>query len=165
MTETNTLSNIDYLEYMFAIVTAYLPSEEGHDLRRVAGDVVFRHADKDRNSYKNGVVHSYSDQPALIIENYKPWCFNGMPHRDYDRPAVIYRDKQEWWKKVKRNREGESPAIHTKLWWKNRLIHRHCDKSAIITSFFQSLYKDGAIYRDEDMYQKLKLKIKIDFYI
>jgi hypothetical protein len=35
-----------------------------------------------------------------------------MPHRDYDRPAVIYRDKQEWWKKVKRNREGDSPAIH-----------------------------------------------------
>jgi hypothetical protein len=151
--------NINYPEFMFAIIAAYLHPSEGHDLRRVAGDVVFRHQNKHCDTYKNGAFHSYNDHPALIIENYKAWCFNGMPHRDYDRPAVIYRDKQEWWKKVKRNREGDSPAIHTKLWWKNGLIHRHCDKYAIISSFFQSLYKDGAIYRDEDMYQKLKLKI------
>jgi hypothetical protein len=47
------LSNLnykDYPEFMFAIVAAYLPESEGSDLRRVAGDVVFRHTDKDGNS-------------------------------------------------------------------------------------------------------------------
>jgi hypothetical protein len=57
---------IDYREYMFAMIASYLPSREGDDLRRIAGKVVFRHRDNDGNTYKNGLLHSYNDLPAVI---------------------------------------------------------------------------------------------------
>ena len=39
------MRKINYKEYpecMFAMIAAFLPQDEGHDLRRVAGDKVFR---------------------------------------------------------------------------------------------------------------------------
>lgn len=67
------MNQIDYKKYpefMFAIVAAYLDPQKGDDLRRVCGNVVFRHDDKDGNTYKNGVLHSYNDLPALIEGTY-----------------------------------------------------------------------------------------------
>jgi len=82
----------DYPEFMFAIVAAYLPKREGDDLRSVAGSVVFRHGDRDGNTYKNGVLHSYTDMPALVTETEKIWYLNGQRHREGDLPAVIDKD-------------------------------------------------------------------------
>jgi hypothetical protein len=55
-----------YPEYMFAMIAAYLPKHEGDDLRRAAGKVIFKHTDDSRNTYKNGLLHSYNDLPAVI---------------------------------------------------------------------------------------------------
>ena len=59
----------EYPEYMFAIIAAYLNPKEGHVLRQVSGKVVFRHKDNHGNTYKNGLLHSYDDLPAIIDGN------------------------------------------------------------------------------------------------
>jgi hypothetical protein len=75
MNKQKTLLKIDYRhypEFMFAMIAAYIPISEGHDLRRVAGKVVFRH-DRDGCTYKNGLLHSYSDKPAYTRGKYQVW--------------------------------------------------------------------------------------------
>ena len=88
----------DYPEYMFAIIAAFLKPQEGSDLRRVAGSIVFRHEDRDGRTYKNGVLHSYNDKPAIISEDIQEWYKNGKLHREGDLPAVISENKQAWYK-------------------------------------------------------------------
>jgi hypothetical protein len=70
------------------MIAAYIPISEGHDLRRVAGKVVFRH-DKDGCTYKSGVLHSYSDKPAYTRGKYQAWYRDGKVDREGDRPALI----------------------------------------------------------------------------
>ena len=102
----------DYPEFMFAIICAYLPELEGRDLRRVAGDVVFRHTDKFGNTYKNGVLHSYDDRPALVQGDIEKWYKDGELHRYGDLPAVNKRDKIfEWWVNGRLHREADEPAV------------------------------------------------------
>jgi len=103
----------EYPEYMFAMIAAYIPAEEGDDLRRVSGKVVFRHEDENGNTYKNGLLHSYNDKPALIepVTNNKIWFKDGKRHRDNDRPAVETIKKQEWYKDGQLHREGDFPAV------------------------------------------------------
>jgi len=93
------LININYKEYpecMFAMIAAFLPPDEGHVLRRVAGKVVFKSEDKDGNTYRNGLLHSFDDMPALRIGSQQEWYKNGKRHRDGDKPALIDKKRQEW---------------------------------------------------------------------
>jgi hypothetical protein len=71
MNETIKINYKNYPEYMFAIVASYLPSDEGHDLTRISGKVVFKHKDCHGNTYKNGLLHSYHDLPALVHDTYQ----------------------------------------------------------------------------------------------
>jgi hypothetical protein len=75
---------------MFAMLAAFLPVEEGDDLRRVAGHVVFR-SENDGMTYKNGVLHSFNDEPAVVNgRDDKVWYKDGVLHREGDLPAVIH---------------------------------------------------------------------------
>jgi len=148
---------IDYPEFMFAMIAAYLPTREGYDLRRVAGDVVFRH-DKDGCTYKNGVLHSYDDQPALVTEKEKIWYLNGERHRDCDLPAVIEKDgTKQWWRYGKLHRDdGKAAIIYTdydeSLWYKNGVLHRDYDlPAAIYLGGTEGWYKNGKKHRDGDL--------------
>ena len=113
----------EYPEYMFAIIAAYLPENEGDDLRLVAGQVVFRHQDWKGNTYKNGQRHREGDLPAFIHGDHQEWYNNGLLDRECDLPAVIDRDRREWYKNGVLHREGDRPAIErvdgTKEWWVN----------------------------------------------
>jgi len=112
--EKATLSELnykDYPEFMFAMVAAYLPSSEGAYLRLVAGSVVFRHEDSEGNTYKNGVLHSYRDNPAVSLQCRKSWYRDGLLHRDGDLPAVIGTYCIEWYQNGKLYRDGDLPAI------------------------------------------------------
>ena len=100
----------DYPEYMFAMVAAYLPSSEGEYLRLAAGSVVFRHTDRYGNTYKNGLLHSYEDIPAVLCETRKSWYRDGRLHRDEDLPAVIDKHYTEWYQNGKVHRDGDQPA-------------------------------------------------------
>jgi hypothetical protein len=95
----------EYPECMFAVIAAFLPSNEGDDLRRVAGDVVFKH-ETQGCTYKNGVLHSYNDKPALDIENTQKWCKDGVLHREGDLPAFIksgYKNQKNFYHSLSAN--------------------------------------------------------------
>jgi antitoxin component YwqK of YwqJK toxin-antitoxin module len=111
---------------MFAIVASYLPSNEGDELRTLAGDVVFNHTDKYGNTYKNGLLHSYNDQPAYINGKYKVWYRNGIIHSEGDYPALIYGELKQWYQNGLLHREHDLPAYireNITQWYKNGVIH------------------------------------------
>jgi hypothetical protein len=140
---------------MFAIIAAYLPEYEGNVIREATGKLVFRHTDKDRNTYKNGQLHSYNDKPALIEGSRKVWYKDGNPHRDGDFPAVIDGDRWEWYKDGKLHREGDKPAIvssDSHQWFENDERHRLGDKPCYI-GFRFGYYQwkvNGRFYREGD---------------
>ena len=148
--EKVTLSKLDYRDYpefMFAIVAAYLPSSEGDDLRRVAGDVVFRHEGKYGRTYKNGVLHSYNDEPAYYCFFYQLWYRDGKRHRDGDLPAIINGNNKEWYRDGKRHRDGDLPAFisddNKQIWYKNGIRHRDGDKPAYIYGKYKQWWVSG----------------------
>ena len=101
----------DYPEFMFAMIASYLPESEGDDIRRLAGSVVFRHEDKDGNTYKNGVLHSYDDKPAYTYPFGKQWYKDGKIHRDNDKPAYVYKNTKKWYKDGELHRDNDLPAV------------------------------------------------------
>ena len=56
----------NYPECMFAMFSAFLPSEEGDLMRALAGNTVFKSTDNKGRTYMNGLLHSYDDKPAVI---------------------------------------------------------------------------------------------------
>ena len=101
----------EYPEFMFAMIAAFLPGDEGTDLRRVSGDVIVKSEDKYGNTFCNGLLHSYNDQPAVKGKKYKAWYKNGERHRDGDLPAVIQGKNKWWYIDGKSHREGDLPAF------------------------------------------------------
>lgn len=80
--------------------------------------------------YKDGKLHSYHDQPAVIYSNgSQQWYKDGRLHRDNDQPAIIWSNGQ-------------------KEWYQNGLMHRDNDLPAIIyKNGNQHLYKNGELYK------------------
>jgi hypothetical protein len=139
--EKMSIKPINYKEYpecMFAILAAFLPRAEGNDLRRVAGDVVFRSTDRDGRTYRNGLLHSYEDEPAIIADNgtYKVWYKQGKIHREGDLPAITRNEQyQEWYRNGRLHRDRDLPAIigtNFREWYKNGKLHRDGDQPAVI---------------------------------
>jgi hypothetical protein len=146
---TTTMIKINYKDYpecMFAVIAAFLPVHEGDDLRRAAGEVGFRSTDTLGRTYRNGLLHSYEDQPAAVsnVLHTKFWYKNGKRHREGDLPAVQSSTNAEWYKDGKRHREGGLPAVvltDKKIicsgvyneWWENGVRHREGDLPAIET--------------------------------
>ena len=156
----------DYPEYMFAIVASYLPTQEGDDLRKVAGSVIFRHEDIQGNTYKNGVLHSYNDLPAYINGHIQKWYKDGKLHRQVegDLPAYINRTLSVlyingalsiWYKNGEVHRDGDRPAVicrYRQEWWKNGKLHREGDLPAIIDEHdYYKWYKNGECHREGDL--------------
>lgn len=142
----------EYPEFMFAMISAFLPEREGEDLRLVAGDVTFRH-EKDGVSYKNGLIHSYNDLPAVVKGNIYEWYKNGQFHREGDLPARIEGDRKTWYIDGDRHREGDKPAYvskSTQLWFKNGKLHRECDQPAYIDDDQTQWFKNGSLHREGD---------------
>jgi len=110
----DTQIRINYKEYpecMFAMIAAFLPSEEGDYLRYVSGKVFYRSKDANGNTYRNGLLHSYNDKPALVNGMRQEWYKNGKKHREHDKPAIIDQNIQEWFKNGMCHREGDLPAV------------------------------------------------------
>jgi hypothetical protein len=162
---SNTINPMDYKDYpqcMFAMLSAFLPIEEGHDLRRAAGGVFFRSTDQDGNTYRNGVLHSFNDEPTIQKEEgkYKAWYKNGQLHREGDLPAITRSepDTQWWYKNGQLHRDGDLPAIVYRsgelFWYKEGHLHRDGDKPAVITpndqEWYQEWYQNGKLHRKGD---------------
>ena len=68
--------NIDhknYPEFVFAQIASYLTISEAMALHPATGDVIVRHKDRQNKTYKNGLPHSYDDQPAVIDGDSQEW--------------------------------------------------------------------------------------------
>ena len=136
----NSLSKINYKEYpesMFAVIAAFLQPYEGDEVRLAAGSVGFRSQDAIGRTYRNGLLHSYDDNPAAISDVLLTqfWYKNGKRHREGDLPAVYSRTNSEWYENGKRHREGGLPAVvfmgrdlfspgGYNEWWVNGVRHR-----------------------------------------
>jgi hypothetical protein len=114
----------DYLEFMFAAISAFLPVDQGHDLRRVAGHVFFRSTDHYGSTYRNGLIHSYDDQHSMINSCVQLWFRDGVMHRDGDLPAYV---------------DGDTD---TQRWYKNGLLHRECGPAVIEDYGLQGIYQE-----------------------
>ena len=149
---------IDYREYpecMFAVIAAFLPEKDGHELRRIAGKVGFRSEDVNGNTYRNGVLHSFDDNPAYSTKHQIMWYKNGKIHREGDKPAIISRYSNQWSKNGKRHREGGLPAVEEtilerKEWWVDGKLHREGDFPAVIYQDQRLWYKNGKLHREGD---------------
>jgi hypothetical protein len=62
-------------------------------------------------TYKDGLLHSYDDKPALVKGSRQEWYRDGVRHRDGDLPAVASLYSNEWWVNGKRHREGDKPSV------------------------------------------------------
>ncbi len=64
--------------------------------------------------YKNGILHSENDQPAIMYQNgvTRYWYKDGIFHREGDKPAVVRQNgDQHWYKDGKLHRENDKPAL------------------------------------------------------
>jgi hypothetical protein len=117
----------NYPECMFAVLSSFLPAVQADVLRRVTGSDVFRSTDENGGTYKNGLLHSFDDKPAVSKGQYQEWYKDGKLHRDGDVPAVVCPNRQEWYKDGKRHRDGDLPAVVTSIslmWYKTGRRHR-----------------------------------------
>ena len=88
--------------------------------------------------YKNGVLHSENDRPAVETNTCKKWMKGGLLHRDNDLPAIddtLY-GVRYWYNTGLLDRENDLPAIEynngSKHWYKKGLKHRDNDLPASI---------------------------------
>ena len=75
---------------------------------------IFNISNGERQWYKNDLLHSFDDEPAMIRNNGdKSWYKDGNPHRDGDLPAFIGGDGLEihYYKNGKFGRDNDLPAI------------------------------------------------------
>lgn len=149
----------EYPEFMFAMIAAYLPESEGHELRRIVGSVGFRSNDSYGNTYRNGLKHSFDDLPAIKVQGYCAWYKNGKLHRDGDKPAVIKGENtdipetciQEWWLNGRPHREGDRPAYingNREEWWRDGFVYRDGDRPSIITGDRHEWRCSGNLHRE-----------------
>ena len=63
--------------------------------------------------FKNGLLHSYDDNPAVIYPSgTRVWCKNGFIHRKKDLPAIIYTNgTMAWYKQAKYSRSDNKPVV------------------------------------------------------
>lgn len=107
--------------------------------RTLAGDVSIEYtvttSEGDIYTYKDGLLHSIKDRPAVRITfdscvQIQLWYRNGLKHRDL-KPAVIDNlGMEEWWQDGRLHRIG-APAVIEPLvhggyqeWWLNGALHR-----------------------------------------
>jgi len=122
------------------IIASYLPENEGHLIRELAGNVIFRHEDLNGYTYKNGALHSFDDLPAIDEPNYKVWYKDGVIHREGDLPAVIESGWLDWFINGKRHREDGKHAViggDYKGWYIHGELQRQTKNDMQITNQFE----------------------------
>ena len=74
--------------YLYALISTYVP-EHFSVLTELAGGLLIKEI-RNENTYGNGVLHSFNDEPAEILFGTQKWYKHGLLHRDNDLPAVVY---------------------------------------------------------------------------
>ena len=133
MTTEMKIKYTEYPECMFAIIAACLPANEGREVRLLAGEVFFRSEDNQGRTYRNGLLHSFNDEPARVInDDHREWYKDGYLHREGDLPAIITRRFQQWWVNGRVHRENNLPAFINgdyEEWWENGILIRYSENA------------------------------------
>ena len=170
-------------ESIFAEISCFLgDSPEGDLIRQYTGKIAIRH-DIQGNTYKNGLLHSYDDKPALVedLTNvYYPqynakrftWYKNGKIHREGDKPAKLC-GKEEILNLFLKRSEQVSQDLSQDLsqplieptrielevesvhqeWWKDGFLHREGDKPAIRSGCLYSRSLFAVWYKNGKKYR------------
>ena len=145
------INHKEYPECMFAMLSAFVEPEQAKVLRKLAGSAVFRTED-DGCTYKNGLFHSFDDQPAIVNgEDFKEWLKDGKWHREGDKPAVIEAGTMKYYKDDVLHRE-RGPAVtadienFTHEWWLNGKRHR-VGGPAVYDDDIQEWWENGVFIR------------------
>ncbi len=111
--------------------------------------------DADVEFYVDDILHN--EESPTIIGNNLHWYRNGVLHSEDDKPAVIYQDGDlRWFKDGYLHREDDKPAVVNQdgylRWYKDGKLHREDDKPAVINrdgyrDGYQLCYKNGISYR------------------
>lgn len=127
---------------LIGIIASFSENPEAILLDKFCGNIGYKSVDAHGNTYRNGLLHSYNDQPAHTdSEKTLRWYKNGKLHRETvdeknTNPAVIYVDRTlQWYMHGKLHKQEESPTIiHNrgvacieKFWIKDEKIHRNGD--------------------------------------
>ena len=134
-----------FLPEINAIIASQLGDTSAGDIfRKETGNIGIKSVvvkDGITTTYRNGVRHSFNDEPAVVFGNTKEWWWKGKLHREGDLPAVIMNDGKsfEWWVNGKRHREGDQPAViysadPYKAWYVNGVRHRDIGKGPAVES-------------------------------
>jgi hypothetical protein len=99
-----------------AIVASFLgDGKDGDVIRKETGknyDKEVFDAGEIRFTKRNGLFHSFSDEPAVVSFGKRMWMKDNYLHREGDQPAVIHHDgTMEWWLNGKLRRSEDKPVI------------------------------------------------------
>lgn len=82
--------------------------------------------DNIRASYKDGKLHSFEDEPAVVTEYCSIWYYNGLIHRE-NNPAIVYHTGAVVWFHHGKISRIDGPAMIShdgkKKWYLNDEIH------------------------------------------
>lgn len=145
-------------EACFALISSFFSEkdEAAEVLNKLAGEVGCR-TERNGKTYRNGLLHSYDENPAVNHDGIQIWYYRGRIHRDHDLPAVITPSRKIWYQYGKRHRSTVDENKHTlpavimnsyEEWWIDGELHRDHDLPAVVS---HAPYVDGNDTKDEEM--------------
>lgn len=172
--DDNEFNNEQYRSLVDPPHRKYPVGDYFRDLAKSAAVVYKKHCNFGRTlCYKNGVLHSMFDKPAVSsFGRYEWWC-EGKRHRDNDKPAIAFKSAdtshKEWWFAGKLHRDG-SPAIEhigveesylntdftLNVWYRHGVIHKNDSPAIIMTfknnpqRFYHEWVSNGRRHRSDD---------------
>ena len=104
-------------------------------------------------SWKDGILHSYDDEPAWTTsEGERFWYTDGLLHRDHDKPAHVTPHDfcKEWFLRGELHRDGDQPARVRgceREWFSHGARHRAGNKPAVSRLFSEEWWEHGVCLR------------------
>jgi len=98
---------------LYAEISRFLV-DDIHDVSRLIRKLAKKNIVKDINdgkTYKNGLLHSFNDEPAIVYADRSEWYSNGKLHR-VGKPAICYVNGDcKYYKKNRLHSYDDLPAI------------------------------------------------------
>lgn len=140
-------------ECVHAIIASYCSDLKHREYFSLLSGNVGLKTEKDGKTYRNGLLHSFDDNPAWSCEDMKIWYHKGKRHRD-SGPAIIYANgTEEWWKHGKPHRDHDLPAVKTTdgllAWYQDGKCHRDNNQPSWIFQHQKKWFCHGTLIMSE----------------
>ena len=137
---------------MYAEISRWLLNEPSSNIIRLfAGKVIIKDI-RNGETYANGLLHSFNDEPAVIQNGKRVWYHHSKIHRDNDLPAIIFANGDQCWcihGKIHRYNGPAVVCINGELqWYQNDMRHRDNGPAMICANGSRIWYQLNKIHRD-----------------